>query len=122
MHKKDNRYSSSLYKSFVFAFSGIQSMLAERNFRIHLVLAFLAVILGLYLGLTFIEWSIIVLTIAVILAAEAFNSAIENICDRITMEHDISIGKIKDISAAAVLLLAMASLFIAALIFIPKII
>ena len=54
------------------------------------------------------------------MALEMVNTAIENICDRITKEEDNAIRKIKDISAGAVLTLSICSVIVAMIIFIPK--
>ena len=53
----------------------------ERNMKIHLLAAFLAVTLGLLLGISRIEWLMIILIIFMVFSAETFNSAIEEICN-----------------------------------------
>lgn len=112
-----------LLQSFRFAFTGItEAIKAERNFKIHLVMALLAVLLGLIVGLTRIEWAIIVLVIFVILAAELFNSAIEGICNLLREENNLDYEKtrlVRDISAGTTLLLAIASVIIAIFVYLP---
>lgn len=113
----------SLLQSFRFAFNGIfQAIRAERNLKIHLVMALLAVLLGLFVGLTRIEWAIIVLVIFVILAAELFNSAIEGICDLLKEENHLGYERtrlVRDISAGTTFLLAIASVIIAIFVYLP---
>ena len=60
--------------------------------------------------------------IAIVLCLEMVNSAIEQLCNMVTKEFHPSIGKIKDISAGAVLLASILSFVIGCFIFLPKII
>ncbi len=57
--------------------AGFQVMLREVNFRIHMGAAALVLILSFWLGLTSTEWMVIVACIATVMAAEIFNTAIE---------------------------------------------
>jgi undecaprenol kinase/diacylglycerol kinase (ATP) len=58
----------------------------------------------------------------VVLSAEIFNTAIELLVDYISMEKNDVARDIKDISAAAVLLISMGALVTGLVIFIPKLI
>lgn len=51
------------------------------------------------------QYLVIGLTYTLLLSAELFNTAIERLCDRITLAHDPAIGAIKDLSSAAVFLI-----------------
>ena len=82
----------------------------------------MAVVLGLLLEITKTEWLILCLTIALVISLEIVNSAIEGLADFITQEKNESIKRIKDLSAAAVLVSAMASIIIGIIIFVPKIV
>ena len=104
-------------KSFVFAFRGIISGFSGRNFRIQFVAAILAVMAGLYLGITMLEWSLIVICIIVVLAAELFNTALEKLCDKLHPDIHPEIGSVKDLAAGAVLLLSIGAAAIGVLIF-----
>ena len=68
------------------------------------------------------EWIIITLCIGLVLAAEAVNSAIEALADRVSAEYDEAIKRTKDLAAGAVLLLAIASAIVGLIIFLPKLI
>lgn len=95
-----------LWKSFGFALKGILELLRnERNFKIEVLAVLINVILVVLLNVEARDTAIILLVCFAVLSAEAFNTAIEKICDKIQPEYDIQIGKIKDISAGAVLLL-----------------
>lgn len=84
---------------------------------IHFSISTIVIALGFYLDLPLIEWSILILCIGIVLAAEAFNTCIEYLCDRITTEYDPLIGKIKDISAAGVLITSIMAAVAGLLIF-----
>jgi undecaprenol kinase/diacylglycerol kinase (ATP) len=109
------------FKSFTHAINGFRLMwFEEHNFRIHLIAALFACFLGFFVSLKPIEWALILFAIAMVLAAELMNTAIENVCDFISPELDPRIKKIKDISAACVLLTAIFAILIAAFVFLPK--
>lgn len=110
-------------RSFTYAFQGWKVLLGnEHNARIHLVAASLAIMAGLILNITPGEWVIIVICIGLVLAAEAFNSAIEYLCNFVSPQYHELIKKIKDLSALAVLFIALAALVSGIIIFLPKII
>jgi len=109
-------------QSFRYAFTGLAGLLRfEHNFRIHLFATVLALFAGFLLKLSHAEWLILILLIALVLVAEAFNSALEKLADEVTLERRENIGKLKDYSAAAVLLASMATLAGGLVLFLPKI-
>lgn len=116
----------SLIDSIKLASSGIFRVIKnERNMKIHLLVVFLVLLAGFFFGLSLLEWSIIILIIAVVLGAEIFNAAIEQTCDYIDEQHDLKFGETKlarDMAAGAVWLLAIASTIIGLLIFLPHLI
>ena len=109
-------------KSFAHAFNGLGIALKEEaNLKIHLSSAIIAILLGLLLDIPRDEWVIIILVIGLVISSELLNTAIENLCDRVTTENDAAIKKVKDISAAAVAICSFTALIIGMLIFAPKI-
>ena len=122
MQKTTKSLIKSFIKSFGFAISGVRFLSSERNSRIHIIAATLVTISGLYFEISRMEWCTIAITIGMVMTAEAFNSAIEQVCNRITLDQDLHIKKIKDISAGAVLIIAVVALIIGLIIFLPKII
>lgn len=109
-------------KSFGYAFNGLKVMLVEEhNSRIHLFLALLAIVLGCFLKISTTEWSILAIVIGAVFASELFNSALENLANHLAPEKNQKIKKVKDLAAAAVLVCAISSVFVACLIFLPKI-
>ncbi len=110
-----------LIKSFSFALNGIKHCFSsEPNFYIHVVASIVAICLSFLLEISRIEFIVVILCIAVVLAAEMMNTAIEQICNRITRERDVEIKVIKDISAGAVLVTAISALVCGFIIFVPK--
>jgi len=108
--------------SFKYAFNGLKIIIStQHNFMIHLVAAVLVTAAGLIFQISISEWCIIILTIAMVLGAEAFNTSIEKLTDLVSPEYHILAGKIKDIAAASVLIAAIASVIIGLTIFLPKI-
>jgi len=107
-----------LHNSFFNAFRGVLMMVkSERNFQIETAAFFINLFLIFYLKLTTTDAVLIIIISSAVLAAEIFNTAIERICDILQPEFDKRIGFIKDISAGAVLLLAVASVITGILIY-----
>ena len=110
-----------LIKSFGHALKGLKLLfLSQRNAIIHLCLMGLAVILGVLLKISFTEWTIIVLSSGMVIAAESFNTALEKLSDTIHPERNEGIGSAKDIAAGSVLITAIAALVVGIIIFLPK--
>ena len=110
-------------KSFVYAFRGIVMLLrGEHNAWIHSAAAVTAVTLGLWLGLSALEWVAVAMCIGAVLAAEAFNSAIEVLSDRVSPGYDEAVRRTKDLAAGGVLLTAVAAFVAGLIVFVPKLI
>ena len=97
-------------------------LLEESSFQIQLTVALFVVFLGFYFNLSALEWTLVILIIGIVLAIEALNTAIEELCDHVTPEEHPKIGIVKDTSAAASLLFGIASIIAGVLIFLPHII
>ncbi len=106
------KFLSGRVQSFKHAFNGLYSALSEVNLLIHIIATISVVIIGLYKGLDTIEWLIITLCIGFVISAELFNTAIEKAVDYISEEHHPLAKKIKDISAAGVLIAAITAAII----------
>jgi diacylglycerol kinase len=108
--------------SFRYALAGIAELVrSQPNARIHLALAALVLAAGAWLGLSRTEWCLVAFSIAAVLAAEGFNTAIEHLTDLASPSHHPLAGKAKDVAAAAVLLTATGAAAVGLLVFIPKI-
>ena len=109
--------------SFAHAFRGIfTAFMSGINLRIQLFMGVVVVILGFILNISLSEWVVIVLCIGTVLAAEVMNSALEKFCDRVSTEKHPLIKAAKDMSAGAVLILAVMAAVVGLLIFLPKIV
>ena len=109
-------------ESFVNAFHGLRDcVLHEKNFRIQYVIAILIVIAGIFFKLNATEWILILICFATVLSFEIINSAIEKLCDLVCSDFNLTIKKVKDMAASAVLLSAIISFIIGCIIFLPKI-
>jgi len=112
--------SSDLLTSFKHAFSGVWYVVrTQRNARIHLAVALVVIALGLWLGLSYTQWAVIVLTIGLVLAAEAFNTVAEAAVDLATAERHPLAKIAKDVAAGAVLLMAITAVVVGLLILGP---
>lgn len=110
------------YQSFKDAYAGLRQAFFEHpNFRIHLFLSILVIILAWYLNITRSDFILLVLTIFLGFVVEFLNTAIEVICDLITLEWRKNIMIAKNLTAAMMLLTAIGSVMIALLIFYPYI-
>ena len=95
-------------RSFGNAFRGfVQLIQGEANARIHAAATAAVCALALFLGLGRLEWALLLLAIAAVWAAEALNTAVEVLADRICQDPDPAIGRAKDVAAAGVLVAAI---------------
>ena len=107
-------------RSFRCALRGVRhTLLSQHNAWIHAVATVAACGLGLLLGLSKLEWCAIVLAIAGVWTAEAFNTALESLCDLASPEFHPRVEKAKDTAAGAVLIAAVGAVVIGLLVFGP---
>lgn len=112
-----------LLRSIRWAGQGLRYCLnGEKNFQLHCTLALVTVLAGFFFGLSAPEWMITIICIAAVLALEMINTAIEHLCNIAHPSIHPTVKIIKDVSAGAVLLIALMSVLCGAIIFIPKII
>lgn len=107
--------------SFRFALQGIILLMRENNAKFHFLVSIIVLLSGFYLKISIIEWTIILTQIGVVFAMEAFNTAIEKLCDFVSPEYHALIGKVKDLAAAAVLVVSIIAAIVGIIIFLPKI-
>ncbi len=114
---------SSLAKfiaGFGFAFSGLwYALRTQRNARVHVVIATLAVVLGLFLRISAIEYAMIFVAITGVFIAEMFNTVFELCVDLASPTYHPLAKSAKDVAAGAVLLSAMLSIVIGVCVFGP---
>ena len=108
--------------SFKYAYKGLLDLLKNQpNVIIHLTISLLVLIAGFFFHLASIEWGLLVLTIASVLAAEAFNTSLEYLTDLVSPDYHPLAGRVKDVAAAGVLITAVGAAIIGMIIFLPKI-
>ena len=108
--------------SFKYAFQGIlTSFKSERNMKVHFLIMFLVIILGLLYKISKVEWMICIILFSIVIAGELINTAIEITVDIAMPEKNEKAKRAKDVSAGAVLVLAIGAAIIGLIIFIPKI-
>lgn len=112
-HKKKN--------SFIYAISGLVEVTKTQwNFRFHLIAIIAVIIAGFYFKVSITEWLALTGVIGLVLVAESLNTAMEYLVDLVSPEWNELAGKVKDISAGAVLIAAIIAAITGLLIFIPK--
>ncbi len=112
--------SQSLVHSFTCAFAGLARMIRTgRNAKIHGAAAVVVISIGSFLGRSRTEWAILILTIGVVMAVEALNTAVEVVVDLVSPEFNELAKVAKDTAAAAVLLVAMAAVAVGLVILAP---
>jgi len=91
----------------------------EPNMIIHLLAIITILILNSSLKVSRTDWMISLVLIGVILMAEIFNTALEKLADRVTQDQDPMIGQAKDLAAGAVLIMGIAAVICAAILYWP---
>jgi diacylglycerol kinase len=109
-------------RSFGYAAKGLGLAWREEfNFRFETLFAILTTILGAYFRISLTEWLFLILWFSLVLTAEVFNTALEELCDMHRATHDPHVAKIKDLAAGAVLVASIGAAASGYLIFAPRI-
>lgn len=107
-----------VHKSLQNAFRGVFLMMKhERNFQLEFAAFLVNLFLIFYLKLSSTDTILILMVSFGVLATEILNTAIEKICDFIHPDFDKRIGFIKDISAGAVVLMAILSVIVGVMVY-----
>lgn len=107
-------------KSLAHALRGADYIVrTQPNARLHLLVAVLVCVAGVYVGLGRAEWLWISVAITLVWSAEAFNTALEQLADVLHPARHSGIGRAKDVAAAAVLIAALGAAVIGLLVFVP---
>ena len=114
--------NKKIINSFKYALQGIfTSFKTEKNMKIHIIIMILVIIAGVIFKINKIEWIICVLLFTMVIAGELFNTSIETVVDMVMPEKNEKAKIAKDVAAGAVLVLAIGTVIIGFIIFIPKI-
>jgi len=110
----------SFFKSFRFAAEGLVYVFQSQcNFRVHLAAATAVGLVGLWLRLPMLSWAILALTVGTVLVTEIFNTAAESLVDLVSPGYHPIAKRIKDLTAGAVLVVAIVSVVVGLLILGP---
>ncbi|MBU0502523.1 MAG: diacylglycerol kinase family protein [bacterium] len=111
-----------IIKSIKHAKSGMEHALrSERNLSIHFLLGAIVLAVGGWLEVSFYELSLLVIVISMVIVAETFNTAIEELVNILSPGQREEAALAKNVAAAAVLLAALGAMVVGGLIFLPKI-
>lgn len=106
--------------SFKYAFRGLVAALKEEpNLKFHFLAGLLVIITSLILNISRDDWLIIIFLIGFVVSLELTNTAIEAVVDAFTDKEHPGAKLAKDISAGAVLVAAITSVFLGIMIFWP---
>ena len=107
-------------QSFKYVLNGILTLLrTQPNARIHALATLVVCAAGAYFKLQRSEWCWIILAIAFVWMAEAFNTALEFLADAVNPTYHPLVGKAKDVAAGAVLISAIGAAVIGGIVFWP---
>ncbi|MGZ9585021.1 diacylglycerol kinase family protein [Paenibacillus marinisediminis] len=108
----------SWLNTFQAAFEGIAYALrTQRNMRVHLAIALFACLLGIAMDIGRSDWMWLGLCIALVMAAELINTAVESVVDLVMPEWNPLAKAAKDTAAGAVLIVAIFAVVVGIVIF-----
>lgn len=118
---KNHKYQAeNFFKSQGHARNGLRLIFKnERNFRIDLIFAVVVVMAGFLFKISHTDWIALSLVISMVFISETVNSAIEALCDTVSLEYKVNIKYAKDVSAGAVLVSAIVSVVTGLIVFLP---
>lgn len=108
-------------KSVGYALEGLRTILrTQHNAWLHLAATLAVLVAGMALSITPIEWTVLILAVAVVWVAEGLNTAFELLCDVASPQFHPLVKQAKDVAAGAVLIAAAAAVAVGAFIFLPR--
>jgi undecaprenol kinase len=119
---RNNSRTHELLRSLAAAWTGLASAVrTQRNVRVHLIAALTVLAIGIVFQISTSEWCTLAITIAGVVSLELMNTALETAVNLVTLEAHPLARTAKDTAAAAVLVMAMASVIIGLVIFLPRV-
>ena len=109
-------------RSFRYAIIGIARMLrCQHNAWLHLGVTIVVIGAGFFFALSAREWCWIILAMAIVWTAEALNTAFEFLADAASPNFHPLVRDAKDVAAGAVLITAVGTVIVGAIIFWPHV-
>ncbi len=111
---------SQFGKSFLHALRGIRVVFqTEQSFRLQIIAAVGVIIVAVWFHLRVYEWIVLLLLIGTVLSLELINSIFERMVDLFKPRLHPMVKDVKDIMAAAVLVMSILSFVVGLIIFWP---
>ena len=119
--KKSTSRVPPFIRSFGYAFEGIYYTLrTQRNMRVHLGIGLTATALGLWLGISAVEWAVLLVMMALVFTLEMVNTVVEALVDLVTDRYHPLAKVAKDVAAGAVLVAAILAVGVGLFLFLPR--
>ena len=104
--------------SFGWAFRGFWSSVCEEpHLRFHSVAGLYVLAFSFFYDFYAAQWAALIVLIALVIATELINTAVERVCNAVTREKNPLIQIAKDAAAGAVLISAIAAVAVAVIFF-----
>ena len=111
----------SLLRSFGFALEGVSYLIrTQRSAQIEIVIGVVVIAVAVWLGISAIEWAVLILAMALVLALEALNTAIELAVTLASPQRHPLAKAAKDVAAAMVLIAAVGAAVVGAVVLGPR--
>ncbi|WKD86402.1 Undecaprenol kinase [Polaribacter huanghezhanensis] len=122
MKNPNDGFLKGRLRSMRFALKGMWLLITtEDSIKAQFFIGLISFFIGFYFDISATEWMLQLIVIALVLVAEACNTAIEKMADFVHPEFHKKIGFIKDIAAGAPSFAAIFALIVVGIIYIPKI-
>ena len=122
-NESSSRAESAWLNKFGFAFSGAAwAVRTQSSFSVHVPVAIIVLATAAFLEVEPWRWAVLILAVAVVISAELFNTALEQMVAVLHPENDQRVGHALDAAAAAVLVPAIASVVVGLIVLIPPLI
>lgn len=114
-----NKDHPTLLESFQYASEGIiTAFKTERNFKIMLAGAVVAILLGIFLKIDLLSWAVVIILIGLVLFSELINTSIETIVDLVSPEYHPLAKRAKDIAAGAVFIFTISAAIVGIIVYV----
>jgi diacylglycerol kinase len=111
----------SLLRSFGFALEGVSYLIrTQRNAQIEVVIGVVVIAVAAWLRVSALEWAVLILAMALVLALEALNTAIELAVTLASPERHPLAKAAKDVAAAMVLIAVTGAVVVGAIVLGPR--
>ena len=113
--------SVSLLRSFGFALEGVSYLIrTQRSAQIEIVIGVVVIVVATWLRISALEWAVLVLAMALVLALEALNTAIELAVTLASPQRHPLAKAAKDVAAAMVLIAAVGAAMVGVIVLGPR--